>query len=117
MEKTTEPEVVSAAASDHARTDSLQQHDEKLASTSSEAATKTDEPQGFFARTNARIQGVKYIDKDWNVFDGGHVPYNCTDINRQQYSYNAAILLSGAAYMYDYVRLSLIIYTSREWGR
>ncbi|KAI0376910.1 glycoside hydrolase family 76 protein [Hypomontagnella monticulosa] len=52
------------------------------------------------------IMDVKYIDKDWNVFDGGHVPYNCTDTNRQQYSYNAAILLSGAAYMYDYTNKS-----------
>ncbi|KAI1770637.1 glycoside hydrolase family 76 protein [Hypoxylon cercidicola] len=52
------------------------------------------------------INNVKYIDKDWNVYDGGHVPYNCTDTNRQQYSYNAAILLSGAAYMYDYTNKS-----------
>ncbi|OTA90413.1 glycoside hydrolase family 76 protein [Hypoxylon sp. CO27-5] len=52
------------------------------------------------------IMDVKYIDDDWNVFDGGHVPYNCTDTNRQQYSYNAAILLTGAAYMYDYTNKS-----------
>ncbi|KAI1098773.1 glycoside hydrolase family 76 protein [Jackrogersella minutella] len=52
------------------------------------------------------IMSVKYIDKDWNVFDGGHVGYNCTDLNKQQFSYNAAILLSGAAYMYDYTNKS-----------
>lgn len=56
------------------------------------------------------IQGVGYIDKDWNVYDGGHVPYNCTDINTQQYSYNAAILLSGASYMYDFVGTPYISY-------
>lgn len=55
------------------------------------------------------IKAVGYIDDDWNVFDGGHVPFNCTDVNRQQYSYNAAILLSGAAYMYDYTN------GSKEW--
>ncbi|KAL7623554.1 hypothetical protein AAE478_007237 [Parahypoxylon ruwenzoriense] len=55
------------------------------------------------------IMSVKYIDADWNVFDGGHVPFNCTDVNRQQYSYNAAVLLLGAAYMYDYTN------QSKEW--
>ncbi|OTB02762.1 glycoside hydrolase family 76 protein [Hypoxylon sp. CI-4A] len=56
------------------------------------------------------VNTVKYVDNDWNVFDGGHVPQNCTDVNRQQYSYNAAILLSGAAYMYDYTN------QSQEWA-
>ncbi|KAI0846986.1 glycoside hydrolase family 76 protein [Daldinia vernicosa] len=54
------------------------------------------------------IYNVGYIDKDWNVFDGGHVQYNCTDTNRQQYSYNAAILLSGAGYMYEYTNGSKV---------
>lgn len=57
------------------------------------------------------IMSVKYIDEEWNVYDGGHVPYNCTDTNKQQFSYNAAILLSGAAYMYDYVSLTSYLST------
>ncbi|KAI1086449.1 glycoside hydrolase family 76 protein [Rostrohypoxylon terebratum] len=71
--------------------------------------THNDTYADWAAKTFDWIVGVKYIDEDWNVFDGGHVPYNCTDINRQQYSYNAAILLSGAAYMYDYTN------KSKEW--
>lgn len=46
--------------------------------------------------------GVGYIDKDYNIYDGGHVEQNCTDINRAQFSYNNAIFLLGAAYMYNY---------------
>jgi mannan endo-1,6-alpha-mannosidase len=46
---------------------------------------------------------VKYIDhENWNVYDGGHVEYNCTDINPAQFSYNAALLLHGSAFMYNY---------------
>ncbi|KAI0155407.1 glycoside hydrolase family 76 protein [Hypoxylon sp. FL1284] len=52
------------------------------------------------------IMDVKYIDDEWNVYDGGHIPHNCTDTNKQQYSYNAAIMLQGAAYMYDYTNKS-----------
>jgi mannan endo-1,6-alpha-mannosidase len=37
------------------------------------------------------------------VYDGGHVEKNCTDINKATFSYNAAILLQGAAFMYNYV--------------
>lgn len=44
-----------------------------------------------------------YIDKDWNVFDGAHLP-DCTEINKAQFSYNAAMLMQGAAFMYNHVR-------------
>lgn len=47
--------------------------------------------------------GVKYIDDDYNIYDGAHVETNCTDINRAQFSYNNAVFLLGAAYMYNYV--------------
>ncbi|KAI1372591.1 glycoside hydrolase family 76 protein [Hypoxylon crocopeplum] len=72
--------------------------------------TRNDTYAQWSIKTWDWLMDVKYIDQDWNVFDGGHVPYNCTDINRQQYSYNAAILLSGAAYMYDYSN------KSQEWA-
>ncbi|TQN68190.1 Mannan endo-1,6-alpha-mannosidase DCW1 [Colletotrichum shisoi] len=49
------------------------------------------------------LWGVNYIDHEsWNVYDGGHVEHNCTDVNKQQFSYNAAILTQGAAFMYNY---------------
>jgi glycosyl hydrolase family 76 len=31
------------------------------------------------------------------------VEHNCTDINKAQFSYNNAVYLLGAAYMYNYV--------------
>lgn len=37
------------------------------------------------------------------VYDGGHVEHNCTDINKATFSYNAAVMLQGAAFMYNYV--------------
>lgn len=47
------------------------------------------------------------MDKDYNIFDGAHVGTNCTDINRAQFSYNNAVFILGAAYMYNYVRSQL----------
>lgn len=49
------------------------------------------------------IKGVGYITDDGNVYDGGHVEHNCTDINKAQYSYNAAVLIQGLAFLYNYV--------------
>lgn len=48
------------------------------------------------------LKRVKYIDANYNVHDGGHVENNCTDVNQQQFSYNAGMLLQGAAFMYNY---------------
>lgn len=45
---------------------------------------------------------MAYIDADFNVYDGAHVPQNCTDVNKAQFSYNAGMLLQGAAFMYNY---------------
>jgi mannan endo-1,6-alpha-mannosidase len=47
------------------------------------------------------------MDENYNIFDGGHVEHNCTDINRAQFSYNNGVFALGAAYMYNYVRLRL----------
>lgn len=57
------------------------------------------------------LQGVGFVDKDWNVYDGANTgpdtqtgkERNCTNINPLQYSYNAAVVLQGAAVMYKYV--------------
>ncbi|KUI61650.1 Mannan endo-1,6-alpha-mannosidase DCW1 [Cytospora mali] len=46
--------------------------------------------------------GVGFMDEDYNVFDGAHVYKNCTDIGKSQFSYNAAVFLQGAAFMYNY---------------
>jgi mannan endo-1,6-alpha-mannosidase len=52
--------------------------------------------------------GVGYIDKDYNVFDGGHIEHNCTDINPVQFSYNHGVFLLGAATMYNFTNGSEI---------
>lgn len=46
---------------------------------------------------------VGFIDSSYNIYDGGHVEQNCTDINKAQFSYNNGVYLLGAAMMYNYV--------------
>lgn len=45
------------------------------------------------------MEGVGYIDHEYNIFDGAHVESNCTDINKAQFSYNAAIFIQGLGFM------------------
>ncbi|KAI3395448.1 hypothetical protein diail_1311 [Diaporthe ilicicola] len=55
------------------------------------------------AETFAWMQDtVGLIDGAFNVYDGAHVPHGCRDINPAQFSYNVAVLLQGAAFMYDH---------------
>ncbi|ORY59567.1 glycoside hydrolase, partial [Pseudomassariella vexata] len=42
-----------------------------------------------------------YIDDQGNVYDGAHEPKDCRDINQFQFSYNAAVLIQGAAFLYN----------------
>ncbi|KAI1466286.1 glycoside hydrolase family 76 protein [Daldinia caldariorum] len=44
---------------------------------------------------------VKFIDDDFNVYDGAGVENGCTEINKAQWTYNAGIFLQGAAMMYN----------------
>lgn len=46
---------------------------------------------------------IGLIDDNYNVFDGAHTGFDCTDINGARYSYNVAVLLQGAAFMWDLV--------------
>ncbi|KAK2616726.1 hypothetical protein QQS21_000338 [Conoideocrella luteorostrata] len=49
------------------------------------------------------IWAVKYIDHEsWLVYDGGYGKDNCTILTKSTFSYNAAVLLQGAAFMYNY---------------
>ncbi|KAL1863992.1 hypothetical protein Daus18300_007957 [Diaporthe australafricana] len=47
------------------------------------------------------MRGVGLVDDEFNVYDGAHVQHACRDINRAQFSYNVAVLLQGATFMYD----------------
>jgi mannan endo-1,6-alpha-mannosidase len=55
-------------------------------------------------RTWDWVRSVEFIDDAYNVYDGAQSTVdNCTQVNKQQYSYNSAIFLLGAAHMYNYV--------------
>ncbi|KAK4159287.1 putative mannan endo-1,6-alpha-mannosidase precursor [Cladorrhinum sp. PSN259] len=45
---------------------------------------------------------VGYIDADYNIYDGAHTEHNCTDINKAQFSYTAAIFIQGLGFMYSF---------------
>lgn len=51
------------------------------------------------------LWAVNYIDHDsWLVYDGAHDYANCTNIAEATYSYNPAVLIQGAAFMYDFTK-------------
>ncbi|KAK0621862.1 putative dfg5 protein [Bombardia bombarda] len=64
--------------------------------------TGNDTYAEWAAKTWDWTKDVGYIDADYNIYDGGHVYNNCTDINRAQFSYTAAIFLQGLGFMYNY---------------
>ena len=40
---------------------------------------------------------------EYHFYDGAHTDFNCTDINKVQWTYNAGVFLHGAAAMYNHV--------------
>ena len=57
------------------------------------------------------MQKIGFMDGEYNIYDGAHVETDCKDINRAQFSYNNAVFLQGAAFMYNYVRTQLLTAT------
>ncbi|KAI1425797.1 family 76 glycoside hydrolase [Xylaria sp. FL1777] len=51
------------------------------------------------------IWRLGYITEDYDVYDGAHLP-DCTSINKAQFSYNAAMLMQGAAFLYNHTNNS-----------
>ncbi|GAW19033.1 hypothetical protein ANO14919_085170 [Xylariales sp. No.14919] len=47
------------------------------------------------------MEEVKFIDADFNVYDGAGVEEGCTKISQPQWTYNTGIFLHGAAVMYN----------------
>ncbi|KAM7184094.1 glycosyl hydrolase [Rhypophila sp. PSN 637] len=48
------------------------------------------------------LVNVGFIDEEnYRVYDGGHVQTNCSDVNKAQFSINSALLVQGAAYMFN----------------
>lgn len=56
-------------------------------------------------RTYEWLEGVGYVDAAYNVYDGAHTGTNCSDVDKAQFSYTAAVLLQGTAFMYNYVNI------------
>lgn len=49
------------------------------------------------------IESIGFLNNDtYAIYDGAHVEDNCTDINKQEFSYNNAVFTLGAAHMYNY---------------
>ncbi|KAI0024529.1 glycoside hydrolase family 76 protein [Xylariomycetidae sp. FL0641] len=48
------------------------------------------------------MEEIKFIDADYNIYDGAGVEDDCTEVNPQQWTYNAGIFLEGAAIMYNF---------------
>ncbi|GAP84279.1 putative glycoside hydrolase family 76 protein [Rosellinia necatrix] len=46
------------------------------------------------------IERLGYVSDKYDVYDGAHLP-DCTEINKAQFSYNAAMLLQGCAFMFN----------------
>ncbi|CAK7262653.1 hypothetical protein SEPCBS119000_000076 [Sporothrix epigloea] len=54
------------------------------------------------------VSGVGLMTPTFDIYDGAHVESNCTDMYKQQFSYNAAVYLQGAAFMYNYTNGSTV---------
>ncbi|CAK7234239.1 hypothetical protein SBRCBS47491_008881 [Sporothrix bragantina] len=54
------------------------------------------------------VAGVGLMSSGYDIYDGAHIEDNCTDIAKQQFSYNAGIYLQGAAFMYNYTNGSTL---------
>ncbi|KAH8671468.1 glycoside hydrolase [Xylariales sp. PMI_506] len=48
------------------------------------------------------VTQIGFMSGNYAIYDGAHVETNCTDINKAQFSYNNAVYLLGAAYMFNY---------------
>jgi mannan endo-1,6-alpha-mannosidase len=49
------------------------------------------------------VTAIGLIDDQYNVYDGTDSNQNCTTINHEQFTYNSAVFLLGAATMYNFV--------------
>ena len=45
---------------------------------------------------------VGFMTPDYHFYDGAHTTFNCTDINKVQWTYNVGVYILGAANMYNY---------------
>ncbi|OAA55246.1 Mannan endo-1,6-alpha-mannosidase [Niveomyces insectorum RCEF 264] len=62
------------------------------------------------------VTGVGLMTPQYDVYDGAHIETNCTDISKAQFTYNAAIYLQGAAFMYNYKTNGSTVWRQRVQG-
>lgn len=53
-------------------------------------------------------QAVALMDQNYHFYDGAHTTLNCSDINKEQWTYNAGVFLLGASVMYNYTNGSAL---------
>ncbi|ERS94875.1 mannan endo-1,6-alpha-mannosidase [Sporothrix schenckii 1099-18] len=70
--------------------------------------TKNDTYAQEAIKTWDWVAGVGLMSSNYDIYDGAHVEKNCTDIAKAQFTYNAAVYLQGAAFMYNYTNGSTL---------
>lgn len=75
--------------------------------------TQNDTYLDWSERTWDWLVSLKYVTDDYTVYDGAYIEDNCTAITKAQFSYNAAVLLQGAAFMYNYVSPATALYRAK----
>ncbi|KAK3901699.1 glycoside hydrolase [Staphylotrichum tortipilum] len=68
--------------------------------------TRNDSYATWAERSWDWLVQLNYIDDQYNVYDSAHIGDNCTIVDKAQFSYNAAVLAEGLAYMYAYTNAS-----------
>jgi mannan endo-1,6-alpha-mannosidase len=63
--------------------------------------TGNDTYMEYASRTYDLLERLGYVNDQYDVYDGAHLP-DCLDTNKAQFSYNAALLLQGAAFLYNH---------------
>ncbi|KAI1332094.1 glycoside hydrolase family 76 protein [Xylariaceae sp. FL0255] len=60
------------------------------------------------------MQEIKFMDEQYNIFDGAGTDQNCSIISPAQWTYNAGIYLHGAAVMYNFTNGSSVWQTRTQ---
>jgi mannan endo-1,6-alpha-mannosidase len=63
--------------------------------------TGNDTYMEYATRTYELLERLGYVNEQFDVYDGAHLP-DCLDTNKAQFSYNAALLLQGSAFLYNH---------------
>jgi len=65
--------------------------------------------QAWAEKTYQWLEDLNFIATNGDVYDGANGVHNCTDIVKNRWSYNAAMLISGSSYMFNMVSVMMTI--------